>query len=145
MGDSIRLKNYIALKGLNFNKVRVNEWIKNEKKIEVLNKSTMLILPSHTEGIPNVILEAMATKTPIVSTAVGGLEDMLVDGENSIVVEPKNPKNLSQKIQKCLEDPDLRKKISENGYKLIEKKHDIEILKKEFSRIVTQICKNGRI
>ena len=46
------------------------------KKLEALCKNTMLILPSHSEGLPNVILEAMATKTPIVAIHVGGLKEI---------------------------------------------------------------------
>ena len=92
-----RFRRYVEEKGL-CEKVRINGWIDDDKKLEALSRSTMLILPSHTEGTPNVILEAMATKTPVVSTWVGGLREILKGGENAIIAEVGNPLDLSQKL-----------------------------------------------
>ena len=58
----------------------------------------------------------MATKTPIVSTLVGGLKDILRDCENAIIAETKNSLDLSEKIQKCLIDDRLREQIAEKAY-----------------------------
>jgi len=133
-----KLTRYVDDKGL-ADAIKVNGWIDNKKKIEALHKSTMLILPSHTEGIPNVILEAMATNTPIVSTLVGGLKEILKDGENAIIVEVNNPMELSQKILLCLENKKLRDRIAANAHQDARTKYDVRMIKEKFARIIKTV------
>ena len=130
-----QLKKYVEEKGLSFT-IKVNGWAGDDKKLEELFRATMLILLSHTEDIPNVTLEAMATKTPIVSTLVGGLKEVLKDGENAIIAEPHNSLDLSEKISMCLNNEVLRTKIAGNAYREIEEKYDFPIIKREFGKIV---------
>ena len=96
----------------------------------------MLILPSYSEGIPNVILEAMATKTPIISTNVGGLSEVLTDNYNSVITLPKNPGRLSSDIQRMLKDAQFRSQLARNAYKDVQEKYDITIVKKSFKDII---------
>lgn len=132
-----RLKKYILQQGLNQN-VRVNGWIGHDDKIRVLHESCMLILPSYSEGIPNVILEAMATKTPIVSTLVGGLKELLRDRENAIIVKKKDARDLADKIALCLDNHELRSSIANNAYKEVLEKYEISIIKQKFTTIIDQ-------
>jgi len=133
------LRRYIENKNL-VKYVSVNGWVDGEEKLKSYYTSTMLVLPSYSEGIPNVILEAMATRTPIVSTHVGGLKEVLVDGNNAIIFETGNCADLSKKILKCLKDESLRKKISEQAYEDVVKNYDIQIVKKKFSGMI-QLCR----
>jgi glycosyltransferase involved in cell wall biosynthesis len=133
-----RLKGYVEEKGLS-EKVRINGWLDDDEKLEVLHKSTLLVLPSHTEGIPNVILEAMATKTPIVSTHVGGLTEILTDGENAVIAEARNPRDLSQKISSCLQDHKLRETIATNALQDCRTKYDVNVIREQFARIMETI------
>ena len=133
-----RLKAYVKCKELQ-SRVRVNGWINLEKKIEALRTSTMLVLPSHSEGIPNVVLEAMATETPILATSVGGVKEILRDGENALIVEINNPIDLSEKIRQMLQDKGLRIRLSENAYRDAVEKYDVEIIKKEFRQIIASV------
>ena len=133
-----RLRGYVARKNLE-QWIRVNGWADDETKIRALLSSTMLILPSHTEGIPNVILEAWATKTPVVSTAVGGLAEILVDEHNAIVAQAKNPLHLSLTIEKCLSRPELRKKIAQNAYETILNEYTMLSIREQFARIIASV------
>jgi glycosyltransferase involved in cell wall biosynthesis len=119
--------------------VTVNEWIDNHRKLEALYKCAALVLPSHTEGIPNVILEAMATKTPIISTDVGGLKEVLQDGFNAVIAQPRNPVDLSEKIRRCLDNEALMARITENGYKEVKHKYDLEVIIKQFAGIMEHV------
>ena len=130
-----QLRNYVADKELT-EQIRINGWINNGEKLKALYECTALILPSHSEGIPNVILEAMATKTPIIATLVGGLREILRDGENAIIAEVNNPQDLSKKILKCLGNRELRDKISANAYREVCMKYDVEVIKQGFGKIV---------
>jgi glycosyltransferase involved in cell wall biosynthesis len=129
-----RLREYVIKKELT-HVVTVHGWIGPEEKVKALYESTMLVLPSHSEGIPNVILEAMATKTPIVSTFVGGLKEVLRDGENAIIVCEKDPVDLSEKIELCLKDKVFRERIADNAYREAIEKYDISVVKRNFADI----------
>ena len=133
-----KLKAYITYKNLTEH-ITVNGWISNEKKLKVFYESTALILPSHTEGIPNVILEAMATKTPIVTTHVGGLKEILKHRENAILAEVGNPRDLSEKILECLKNKELRDTITCNAYHTACTKYDVHAGKKKFAKIIQSV------
>lgn len=130
-----QLRGYVADKELT-EQIRINGWINNGKKLKALYECTALILPSHSEGIPNVILEAMATKTPIIATIVGGLRELLKNGENAIIAEVNNPQDLSKKILKCLRNKELRDKISANAYREVCMEYDVKVIKEGFGKSV---------
>jgi glycosyltransferase involved in cell wall biosynthesis len=129
------LVKYVEAKKLN-SVIQVGNWISDDEKIDFLYRSTMLILPSYSEGIPNVILEAMATKTPIVSTHVGGLSEILTDNYNAVITLPGNPERLSFDIQRMLEDDQFRNQLARNAYNDARKKYDIAIVKESFKNII---------
>lgn len=133
-----QLRAYVKNKDME-GKVRVNGWADDDMKLKALWGAAMLILPSHTEGIPNVILEAMATRTPIVSTHVGGLKEVLVDGQNALIAEPGNPADLSRKIARMLDDRELRARLEENAYEEIRVQYDTPAIEKKFEAILTDI------
>ena len=132
-----KLTKYVRIKELT-KIIQVNGWINDEQKIDALYRSAILVLPSHTEGLPNVILEAMATRTPIISTFVGGLRDILKDGENCLITKIRNPKDLSEKIKLYLEHPKMRRRIADNAYEEVKKNYDITIIGEEFSKIIME-------
>ncbi len=80
-----------------------------------LSASDILVLPSLSEGRPNVILEAFACEVPVVATNVGGVPELMINGETGYLVPAKNPMELSEKVNKLLEDRDLRIKMGKFG------------------------------
>lgn len=118
--------------------ITVNGWIGVEEKLRALYGSSMLILPSHSEGIPNVILEAMATRTPIVSTFVGGIKEVLRDGENALIAEVNNADDLSVKIARMLEDHDLRNRLADTAYREVVEKYDVSVIRTLFRSIIEE-------
>jgi glycosyltransferase involved in cell wall biosynthesis len=121
--------------------ISVHGWIGDLQKIEVLKKCTALILPSHSEGIPNVILEAMATKTPIISTLIGGLTEILEDDKNAIIIRVGDSIDIGEKILKCLENSDLRFKIAERAYMDAKNKFDVTVIRKKFQTIISEVLR----
>jgi len=77
----------------------------------------IFILPSLGEGFPNALLEAMAAGLPIVATNVGGIPEIVTEGENGFLVEPRNPQQLAEKLLFLLENEDTRRRISKNNIK----------------------------
>lgn len=135
-----QLTEYVRSKQLTL-EITVNGWIGGDDKLKALYESTMLILPSHSEGIPNVILEAMATRTPIVATFVGGMKEILRDGENSVTVAVNNPVDLSDKILMLLQDDALRNRLAENAYQEAADKYDVQVIRNSFRDIIEGACR----
>ena len=73
------------------------------------------VLPSLSEGFPLVLLEAMAAGLPIVATNVGGIPEIVTDGENGFLVEPRNSQQLAEKIALLLQNENIRKRFSTNN------------------------------
>ncbi len=68
-------------------------------------------LPSHWEGVPMVILEAMSAELPVVATRVGGIPDVVQDGENGFLVEVKDEEKLCSALARLIDDASLRKQM----------------------------------
>ncbi|WP_205600792.1 polysaccharide pyruvyl transferase family protein [Gracilibacillus sp. YIM 98692] len=98
-----------------------------------LSAADVFVLPSHIEGFGLVALEAMACRTPVIGSDVGGLSYLLAD-DTGMKVEPKNTDDLAEKIDKMLEQPDLRKQYIENGWQKA-KRYDQERLVKSVIRL----------
>ncbi len=73
--------------------------------------ATLLAVPSHTEGSPNVVLEGMAAGLPIAATAVGGVPEILEDGLTGLIVPPRNPDAMADAILRILTDPEMRLRL----------------------------------
>ncbi len=84
------------------------------------------ILPSHTEALGMVILEAGLAKLPVVATRVGGIPEIVEDGVTGLLVEPKNPEDLAKKMTKLLNDPKLRTELAENLHKKVTEQFSLE-------------------
>lgn len=69
----------------------------------------VLVIPSHTEGLPNVGLEASAAGVPVVATAVGGNPEVVADGETGYLVPPADPAALAERIARLVGDPEARR------------------------------------
>lgn len=72
----------------------------------------ILVLPSHSEGSPNVLLEAMAAGVPIVATAVGGTVELVYDEQTALLVPSTDPHSLSQAIGRLLKDRELADRLA---------------------------------
>lgn len=79
----------------------------------------MLINPSLSEGLPNIVLEAMAFRVPVVATAVGGVPELVDDGESGYLVQAKDISNLAEKIVLLAGNPESQEKFKSNGYETI--------------------------
>lgn len=95
-----------------------------------LSAADVFVLPSISEGLGLVILEALATGVPVVASRVGGIPDVLINEYNGLLVESRDVEGLARAIMKLLFDNKLRKQIIEGGLKTISqiKENDFEDL-----------------
>jgi len=77
-----------------------------------MQQADVFVLPSLSEGFPNVILEAMTCGLPIVATRVGGIPDVIKNGVHGYLVEAKRPDEIAEKILILLQNDQLRNEIS---------------------------------
>jgi glycosyltransferase involved in cell wall biosynthesis len=92
-----------------------------EKTIPLIRGSTVLIQPSFAEGISGTLLEAMACKTPIIATNVGGNKELLGKKNVGILIEPGDSKTLLKKILELVSEKELLEKISTSAYAEVQK------------------------
>jgi glycosyltransferase involved in cell wall biosynthesis len=81
--------------------------------------ANIFALPSYTEGTPNVLLESMAAGVPIVSTRVGGIPELVNDGENALLVPARLPQAMADALEKLVRSPVLRIELSEAAQSVV--------------------------
>jgi glycosyltransferase involved in cell wall biosynthesis len=81
------------------------------------------VLSSLSEGSPNALLEAMATNVPVVATAVGGVPEIVADGESGLLIKPGDPAGMSAAIARLLTEPDLAERLKKQSHQLILDRH----------------------
>jgi len=118
------IEKYISGKNLN-DKVKLAGWIPHEKLPDYLNELKLVVLPSFTEGLPNIMLEAMACGTPVLATPVGAIPDVITDGETGFIMENNSPECIARNVMRALKHPNLER-IAENARALVEREFTYE-------------------
>ncbi len=115
-------------------RVSLAGWIAHGDLPEYLNKLRLLILPSYTEGLPNIILEAFSCGTPVLATSVGTIPDIIKDKKTGFILEHNCPEGISDSILSALEDPNLEK-IAMNAKQVIEQEFTLDSTIKQWKKI----------
>lgn len=102
---------------------------------EVLKVYDLYVLPSLYEGLPMVLLEAMAAGSPIVATDVGGNSMAIEHGVNGSLVESMNPTILAQEVISLLKDKNLREQYVKNGYVIFRKKFSARTMTEQYEKL----------
>lgn len=102
---------------------------------DLLNAMDIFTLPSLFEGLPNVILEAMAANKPIVATSVDGTKEAVVNNETGILVPPKDPESLSNALCYLLENPEKLLEFGNNSRKRVENYFSLDKQVKSFANL----------
>jgi glycosyltransferase involved in cell wall biosynthesis len=95
----------------------------------------LFALSSLYEGLPVALLEAMSVGKPAVAPAVGGIPEVIEDGLNGFLVQPRDPEKLAEKILEILQDPILRSKMSRNAAQAVQERFNLQ----EMVRRVEQV------
>jgi glycosyltransferase involved in cell wall biosynthesis len=90
-------------------------WVSGFDKLRLLEEAAVYVLPSYNEGVPLSILEAMTVGLPVIATPVGGIPDVLRDGEDGYLVPPGSVSELSRRIIELLNDRELRERMGESA------------------------------
>jgi glycosyltransferase involved in cell wall biosynthesis len=93
---------------------------RRDELVRLYQTASAFVLPSHHEGMSTVLLEAMACSTPVVSTAVGGALEVVVDGDNGVLVPPCDPGALAEALLTLLGDEPLRRRLGRSARATVE-------------------------
>lgn len=83
-------------------------WLHHREVIGELTRSDIFTLPSHDEGLPMAMIEAMSLALPVVVTKVGSIEDVINDGQEGFLIEPGNVDQLRKALESLIRDRDMR-------------------------------------
>lgn len=110
-------------------------WIAHDDLPAQLNMLRLLVLPSTTEGLPNIMLEAMACGTPVLATPVGAVPDIIKQGETGFIMKNNSPECIAENISRALKDPGSGT-IAQNAKKLVEREFTFEMTVKHWEKIL---------
>lgn len=103
-------------------RVRFEGWVAQETVARLMARADVLVLPSYDEGLPLVILEALANRVAVVCTPVGEIPTVLSDGRNALFVTPGDVEGLAKALHKVLSQPQLMDELGRNGRALYEER-----------------------
>ncbi|MDH7594431.1 MAG: glycosyltransferase [Methanomicrobiales archaeon] len=115
-------------------------WISHDDLPKYLNQLRLLILPSYTEGLPNIMLEAMACRTPVLATPVGAIPDVIQDGVTGFIMENNTPECIARNVMRALNHPDLEG-IAERGRRYVEREFTFEKAVERWKQILDEVKK----
>jgi len=142
-GDGPQRRNLEELvESLKVKNVRFFGFIDNANLIKLYYRADVCVVPSiWDEPLGLVVLEAMATKTPVVVTRKGGIPLAVKEGVNGLFIRPRNPKEISEKVNLLLSDDELRHKIGERARKTIFERFTWEKIAHRYERIYQEFRK----
>jgi glycosyltransferase involved in cell wall biosynthesis len=89
-------------------------------------EASVFCLPSFAEGVPGVLMEAMAMETPVVSTRITGIPELIEDGRTGLLVEPGRADQLARALERLLEDPALSRELGSAGRETVIREFNLE-------------------
>jgi glycosyltransferase involved in cell wall biosynthesis len=99
----------------------------------------LMVLPSHTEGLPNAVLEALAMEVPVLATRVGGTPEIVTDGETGRLVPPKAPEAMAEAILEFLADREGWRAMAVRGREVVESEFDFTVRTRRLEAIYTEL------
>jgi glycosyltransferase involved in cell wall biosynthesis len=124
------------------NQVIFAGFIENHETPKYYNGADILLMPTLTEeGLPLVLLEAMACGLPVISSRIGGIRSLIEHNENGVLTEPGNAREMADAILKLAKNPGLSKKISQAGIDYIRKVYSAERMVERTNEVMVSMVK----
>lgn len=117
--EQLRIQNIVASHNIE-TKVHIIGCRPHDEIPKYLSSADIFALPSHTEGLPNVVLEAMACELPVIATRVGGIPEVVEEGRSGILIDKKNVDSLKDAIESLIKNESMAKEMGINGRKNVE-------------------------
>ncbi len=119
--------------------VEFTGWLSRSELHDVLRSSDIFVLPSHHEGLPNAMIEAMSAGLPVIVTPVGGIPDVITDQMNGLLVPVNDPRELASAIGTLLRDAALRRRLGDAAYSTAKRRFGVEHAITTITRLVLDV------
>ena len=116
-------------------------WAESSKKENLLEKASMLVLPSKEESFGIVLLEAMSYGVPVICSDGGFMHEIVDDGKDGMVFPTGNKKALAEAICKLLDDPEKSRNMGESGRLKVEKEYALPAIIEIWRKIYLETCR----
>ena len=116
---------------------KLTGYIPSNEFIDYLNELKLLVLPSYSEGLPIIVLEAIACGTPVLATPVGGIPDVIRDGKTGFSLENNSPECIAKNVIRALEHPNLDE-IVKNAQGLINTEYTYEVAVENYRKLLVK-------
>ena len=124
-GDVRGALRHVAISGIRAD-VHFMGWVSQHSREELLARASVFVLPSHAEGLPMSLLEAMAAGCPVIATRVGGIPDVVTDGVNGLLVEPGDRDALALALHRLLVDRELASELGTAARDTVRRRYTTE-------------------
>ena len=112
---------------------------------QILASLDLFVLSSHLEGMGSSLLDAMASRLPIVATRTGGIPEVVIDGETGLLVPPYDPASLAQAILTLYRDRERAARLAQRGFQTVHKKFSAEAMAEKVIDLYEQCAGRKRI
>ncbi|MBI3160214.1 MAG: glycosyltransferase family 4 protein [Chloroflexi bacterium] len=119
--------------------VAITGWVDHQELPDLLNQMRILVVPSESEGIPNVILEAFACGTAVAATPVGGIPDLIEDGKTGFLIADSTPGELARKLAEWLPDLPALEQITSRARVRLEENYRLASALQRYGRILAEL------
>jgi glycosyltransferase involved in cell wall biosynthesis len=141
-GDADALRRRAAELGIAAH-VELPGWIGPDERDAQLARASVFCLPSHAEGLPMSLLEAMASRKAVVASNVGGIPEIVRDGENGLLVPPRDDAALAGALERLLGDAALRASLARRARATIEQHYSTEVVCGQLSALYRELARAG--
>ena len=121
----------------------VSDWViwtgYRDDVLQLLPAFDIFIQPSHHEGLPNTVLEAMAAGLPVVATSVGGTPELVVNGETGLLVPSRDSDALAGAITELLEQPEVRDSLGQAGQERVKLHFSVDEMVRKIEQLYEQL------
>ena len=107
--------------------------------IDIMNALDIFVISSYHEGIPTVVLEAMALRIPVIATEVGGIPEIIEHKVSGLLVHSKTSKAIASTVNELLHDESLRNSLVENAFKYLNEEYISEVQNKRILNLYNEI------
>ena len=116
------------------------------EKVKIwMSFANAFILPSHSEGLPTVLFEALYARTPSIFTRVGGVGDIVDDGREALLIAPKSVPAIVEAVGRLMDSPVLCRDLGDCGHRLIRDNFTWEINADKHLKLYDQVCAEGML
>jgi len=123
-------------------KAELTGWVENEKVADYLNDVKLVIVPAYWEGIPKIVLEAMACGTLVLAPPIGGIPDLIKDGETGFIMQNNSPECIARNVIRVLNHPDIEQ-ITRNARELMERDFSYGVTVERYRKILSSVSRNS--